>query len=59
MITMPQKIICSECQTVLYEGLELESPSEIIQRNNGTCPKCGKKLDYDTNNLDLKINQDD
>jgi len=50
-VMMPQKIICSQCGTVLYEGLELEPPVEIIQRHNGTCPKCGKKLDYDSNNV--------
>ena len=48
---MPQKIVCSACKTILYEGLELESPSEIIQRHNGICPKCGRKLDYKSNNV--------
>src|SRR2546430_2998904 len=39
----PQRIICSKCGDLLYTGLELETPSEIIQRNGGDCPKCGKK----------------
>ncbi|HET7405041.1 MAG TPA: hypothetical protein VFJ63_02900 [Candidatus Bathyarchaeia archaeon] len=31
---------------MLYSGLELETPSEIIQRNGGYCPKCGNKLNF-------------
>ena len=44
---MPQKILCTGCNTILYDGFELESPLEIIQRNNGVCPKCGRKLGFD------------
>jgi RNase P subunit RPR2 len=44
---MPQRIYCSGCQTTLYDGLELESPTEIIYRHNGVCPKCSKKLTFD------------
>jgi hypothetical protein len=28
----------------LYEGAELKPPDEIIQKHNGKCPNCGKKL---------------
>lgn len=38
---------------MLYAGLELETPSEIIQRNGGYCPKCGKKLSFDTETLKI------
>ena len=44
---MTQKILCTGCNTILYEGFELESPLEIILRNNGVCPRCGKKLYFD------------
>jgi DNA-directed RNA polymerase subunit RPC12/RpoP len=44
---MPQKILCTSCNTPLYDGFELESPLEIIQRNGGACPKCGRKLTFD------------
>ncbi len=44
---MPQKILCTGCKTSLYDGFELESPLEIIQRNSGACPKCGRKLSFD------------
>lgn len=57
-IAVPQRVICSVCKTVLYEGLELEPPIEIIQRNNGSCPKCGRKLDYDSNSLKLETKDD-
>ncbi len=41
---MPQRVICHGCSHVLYEGVELRPPDEIIQQHNGTCPKCGRKL---------------
>jgi hypothetical protein len=41
---MPQKVFCQKCDFVLYEGAELKPPDEIIQKYNGKCPKCGKKL---------------
>jgi len=50
----PQKIICGECGIALYEGLELETPIETIQRHNGVCPKCGKKLDYNCDNVRIR-----
>jgi DNA-directed RNA polymerase subunit RPC12/RpoP len=43
---LPQKVICEKCGAVLYEGLELKPPDEIIQTNNGKCPKCGKKISF-------------
>ncbi|HEY4657125.1 MAG TPA: hypothetical protein VIH34_01410 [Candidatus Bathyarchaeia archaeon] len=49
----PQRIQCSKCGEILYTGLELETPSEIIQRNGGYCPKCGKKLGFETENLKI------
>jgi hypothetical protein len=49
----PQRILCSKCGELLYTGLELETPGEIIQRNGGYCPKCGKKLGFDTENLKI------
>lgn len=43
---VPQEVTCDECGEVLYEGPELKPPDEIIQKHNGKCPKCGKKLSY-------------
>ena len=50
---MPQKIFCAKCGELLYTGLELETPSEIIQRHGGYCPKCGKKLGFETESLKI------
>ncbi|MCD6446043.1 hypothetical protein J7L49_04590 [Candidatus Bathyarchaeota archaeon] len=41
---MPQRVICKNCGYVLYEGDDLKPPDEILQRYNGKCPNCGKKL---------------
>ena len=48
---MPQKIICQECGATLYDDFELESPYEIIQRYNGSCPKCNKKLNFNPDDV--------
>jgi DNA-directed RNA polymerase subunit RPC12/RpoP len=48
---LPQKIVCADCGSVLYDGLELETPIEIIQRHNGVCPQCKKKLEFETEKL--------
>ncbi|MFQ6085337.1 MAG: hypothetical protein ACE5OY_03610 [Candidatus Bathyarchaeia archaeon] len=48
-----QRIVCDNCQHILYEGGELRSPSEIIQEYNGTCPKCGKKLRFNPNSVEF------
>jgi len=50
---MPQKIFCADCGSVLYNGMELETPSEIIQRHNGLCPQCKKKLDFVTERVKI------
>lgn len=43
---MPQRVVCEDCGKILYEGLDLKPPDEIIQRYNGKCPKCGKRLAF-------------
>ena len=43
---MPQKVICEKCENILYEGTELKPPDEIIQDNDGKCPKCGNKISF-------------
>ena len=42
--TMPQRVICSECANVLYEGDILKSPQDIAKKYDGRCPSCGKIL---------------
>ncbi|MGD0069989.1 MAG: hypothetical protein ABSB71_00305 [Candidatus Bathyarchaeia archaeon] len=41
---MPQRVICHGCNHILYEGIELRPPDEIISQNGGKCPKCNRKL---------------
>jgi len=43
---MPQEVVCDRCGEILYKGLDLKPPDEIIQLHNGKCPKCGKKLSF-------------
>jgi DNA-directed RNA polymerase subunit RPC12/RpoP len=51
---MPQRVECQKCRHVLYEGTELTPPDEIVQRYNGKCPNCGKKLLFNPANVDVK-----
>lgn len=41
---MPQQATCNQCGYLLYEGAELKPPDEILQKYEGKCPNCGKKL---------------
>lgn len=51
---MPQRVQCQKCKAVLFEGVELTPPDEIIQRFDGRCPKCGKKLTFEIGNVTVK-----
>jgi len=51
---MPQRVHCVKCGYVLFEGVELTPPDEIIQRFDGRCPKCGKKLTFEPGNVSIK-----
>lgn len=54
---MPQKVTCSSCGVTLYNGVELESPLETISRFSGSCPKCGKKLNFDVGSIRIGPNK--
>jgi DNA-directed RNA polymerase subunit RPC12/RpoP len=41
---VPQRVICSGCSHILYEGPDLKPPDEVLQQYDGKCPRCGKKL---------------
>ncbi|MFQ6086753.1 MAG: hypothetical protein ACE5OV_01905 [Candidatus Bathyarchaeia archaeon] len=43
---MPQRIHCKKCGAILYEDMELKPPHEIVQRYDGRCPNCGRRLSY-------------
>lgn len=50
---MPQRVICSECDHVLYEGDILKSPQDILKKFDGRCPKCGRKLNFKTDSVSI------
>lgn len=51
---MPQKILCSKCKEVLYEGDLLKSPQDVIRKFEGKCPSCGKELNFETDGVIVK-----
>jgi hypothetical protein len=51
---MPQRVICSDCSYVLYEGPVFSPLAEIIQQYTGVCPKCGRPLSFLPLNIDIK-----
>ncbi|MFB0514525.1 MAG: hypothetical protein ACETVQ_03005 [Candidatus Bathyarchaeia archaeon] len=51
---MPQRILCEKCGAILFEGMELTPPDEIVQRYDGKCPKCGRKLSFNPINVEIK-----
>jgi hypothetical protein len=53
---MPQRILCKECDEVLYEGDLLKSPQDVIKKHEGKCPACGKELAFETNAVSVKPN---
>lgn len=51
---MPQRVICHECGDVLYEGVEIKAPDEIISEYDGKCPNCRKTLSSIPKNFEVK-----
>ncbi|MDH5782609.1 MAG: hypothetical protein OEZ35_02945 [Candidatus Bathyarchaeota archaeon] len=51
---MPQRIHCQKCGTILYQDIELKPPYEIVQRYDGRCPKCGRRLSAIPINVEIK-----
>lgn len=50
---MPQTIVCKNCGKLLYSGIELKPAEEIIQRNGGQCPSCGRKLAFNIEDVEI------
>jgi len=48
---LPQKVVCSECNCMLYEGDILKSPQDIVKKFDGKCPNCGKRLGFSTDGV--------
>lgn len=56
---MPQKVTCSECNYLLYEGEILKSPQDIIKKFDGRCPKCNKKLGFSSSGVVIEAGEED
>jgi RNase P subunit RPR2 len=54
---MPQRIICSKCGDILYEGDLLKSVQDVIKKFEGRCPSCGKELDFEVDKIFIKANE--
>lgn len=52
-IKMPQRVTCAECNNLLYEGDLLKSPQDIIKKYDGRCPSCNRKLNFDSNGVNI------
>jgi len=66
---MPLKFLCKGCGHVLYEGsgfkanveigsgirrqTDLIEPSDIYEKHDGKCPKCGRKLPEVSYDIDI------
>ncbi|UCH01938.1 MAG: hypothetical protein JSV20_08965 [Candidatus Bathyarchaeota archaeon] len=51
---MPQKVICKDCGEILYSDIDLKPPEELIRNFEGKCPKCGKELSYNPENIEIR-----
>ena len=50
---MPLTVHCDGCGVVLYEGEALKPPYELIQKYEGRCPHCRRKLSHIPVNLEV------
>ncbi|MCP8309206.1 MAG: hypothetical protein H3Z53_10725 [archaeon] len=41
---LPFEIVCDNCGTFLYSGMDLKYASSILKLYNGRCKKCGELL---------------
>ncbi|MCQ5336690.1 MAG: hypothetical protein NO475_00640 [Candidatus Methanomethylicia archaeon] len=52
---MTIRIICSKCNTTLYEDTELISPQEVMEKYDYKCPNCSSLLNFDPSNIRISI----
>ncbi|MHC1590166.1 MAG: hypothetical protein ACXQTQ_04310 [Candidatus Hecatellaceae archaeon] len=51
---MPQIVVCKSCGHTIYQGVELKSAEEVIQMVGGQCPKCGRKLAFSIEDVEIR-----
>ena len=44
MVIMPFEMICGRCGNVLYWGLDVKSPRDVLKQDGFRCRNCGVKL---------------
>jgi hypothetical protein len=50
----PMKVSCEKCEFLLYEGLDVKAPYEIVQEYNGRCPNCARRLRHKPEGIEIK-----
>jgi len=45
---------CAGCDEVLYSGPEIIEPREVIERFDGKCPACRRKLSLHPESYEIK-----
>jgi hypothetical protein len=50
---MPQTVYCGKCNHIIYSGLEIKPPTEIIQAKGGLCPKCDKRWNFEIGKVEV------
>jgi DNA-directed RNA polymerase subunit M/transcription elongation factor TFIIS len=51
---LPQRIFCGKCKNILYEDdIDVIEPNQIILKYDGVCPNCGKKLNFNPENINI------
>ncbi len=56
---MPERILCKECDEVLYEGDLLKSPHDVIKKYDEKCPKCGADLSFNAGEIIVEPNENE
>ncbi|MEM3437675.1 MAG: hypothetical protein QXP55_03960 [Nitrososphaerales archaeon] len=51
---MPFEIVCDNCGTSLYSGMDLKYASNILKLYNGKCKKCGELLSFRDFTLEIE-----
>lgn len=53
VVYLPQRVVCGKCDKILYEGVEVIQPIDILMQYNNICPNCGRKMEYNLSKIRL------
>jgi len=51
---MPMKVLCEKCGFLLYTGVDVKAPYDIVIEHDGRCPNCAKRLRHTPQNIEIK-----